>query len=197
VLNHRLKRVRVLEALERRAKGFRTDEDLYPLRVPREPLPLSTAIEPDDRPNFDALSLRSRTLLALEWEDGSRWEAWVLVLPSGLKLFCDSGEEEAHVLASGGRHASDETDRQFLQLLSESAGERFGIEMAGGAPARVRCAIVDRDFLVDVFTNLFEVTTTESSVRQRLAAAGQRADETPEGTDFRAAVDRWLDLALC
>ena len=48
-----------------------------------------------------------------------------------------------------GRNAGDETDRQFLMLLSESAGETFGIEMAGGAPTRVRSSIADRAFLVD------------------------------------------------
>jgi hypothetical protein len=197
MIGRRLQRVRVLEALERSAKQFKTDEDLYPLRVPRSPLPLAGVIAralADDGGHFDPLQLRSRTLLRLEWDDGSGWETWVTVLPSGLRLFCDAGEEEPHVLASGGRHASDETDRQFLQMLAESAGEWFGIEMSGGAPARIWCAVNDRPFLVDLFTELFEVTGAEESVRARLASVG-RADDANSGADFRADVERWLEEA--
>lgn len=189
-------RLHVLEELERRAKGFRTDEELYPLRVPREPLPLRTAIEralPDAHAAFDPLSLRQRTLLRLEWADGSSWELWVLVLPSGLKLFCDTGEEEPHVLASGGRQASDETDRQFLQLLAASAGQRFGIEMAGGAPARVRTPLTDREFLVDLFVELLEVAGAEASVRDFLDVPPSSPSASP---DFRADVERWLSQAV-
>ena len=192
----RQQRVRVLEELERRAKAFRTDEDLYPLRVPREPLPLAEIIEqalPEQHSAFDPLSLRQRTLLHLGWDDGSTWELWVTVLPSGLKLFCDSGEEESRVLASGGRHASEETDRQFLELFSESAGSRFGIEMEGGAPSRVRTSLTDRDFLTDLFVNLFEVAGAEESVRRALAQAHGRASDD---SDFRADVEIWLSHAL-
>lgn len=198
----RQRRLRVLEALERRAKGFRTDEDLYPLRAPREPVPLQDVIAqalPDDQRGFDPLSLRQRTLLQLGWDDGSTWELWALALPSGLKLFCDSGEEEARVLASGGRHASDETDRQFLQLLSESGGERFGIEMSGGAPARVRTSLTDRTFLVEIFLHLFEVAGTEESVRSALARESPDAVDaavSSDAGDFRSDVERWLDLVV-
>lgn len=192
---HRQQRLRVLEELERLAKGFRTDEDLYPLRVPREPLPLPGAIDraaPDADAAFDPLVLRQRTLLQLEWQDGSTWQLWVTVLPSGLKLFCDSGEEEPHVLASGGRHSGDETDRQFLQMLAESAGQRFGIELSGGAPARVRTPLTDRDFLVNLFVELFEVAGAEESVRHTLASPA-RSSGSP---DFRGDVERWLSHAL-
>ena len=195
---HRQQRLRVLEALERRARQFRTDEELYPLRVPRDPLPLADVIEEalaGEDSRFDPATLRSRTLLDLTWQDGSRWEAWVIVLPSGLKLFCASGEEAPHVLASGGRHANTETDRQFLELLSESAGDRFGIEMHGGAPSRVRSFIEDRDFLADVFVNLFEVTGTEQSVRDDLARRAS-GSAPPASADFRNDVVRWLDAAL-
>jgi hypothetical protein len=196
---HRQRRAHVLETLERRAKEFRTDEDLYPLRVPRGPLPFADVVEqalPDDAGHFDPLTLRSRTLINLEWRDGSTWEAWVLMLPSGLKLFCDVGEEDAHVLASGGRHAGDETDRQFVELLFGSAGERFGIEMSGGAPSRVRCSISDRAFLVDAFTNLFEVTRVEESVRRYLGEGRHRGSGRSNGADFRTDVESWLALAL-
>src|SRR5918994_7066354 len=99
-------KARVLEALERRAKQFRTREVLYPIRVPREPLPLDDVIEEalaEEHGRFDPLTLRARTLLRLEWEDGSTWETWVAMLPSGLRLFCDTGYDATHVLASGGR----------------------------------------------------------------------------------------------
>jgi hypothetical protein len=121
---------------------------------------------------------------------------WVVVLPSGLKLFCDSGDEEPRVLASGGRHANDETERQFLQILAESAGERFGIEMSGGAPSRLRTSIRDREFLLDTFVELFEVTRAEDSVLSQLPASAQDALRSGDGTDFRNAVDQWLDRAM-
>jgi hypothetical protein len=194
-------RLRVLEALEEAAKQFRTREELFPIRIPREPIRLDDLVERalgDDHRSFDPSSIRARTLLRLEWDDGSLWEAWVIMLPSQLRLFCDSGAEETRVLASGGRNAGDETDRQFLMLLSESAGEAFGIEMAGGAPTRVRSSIADRAFLVDAFVNLFEVRAMESEIRRELDERGMEpaADALQEtsqnGTDFRVDVERWL-----
>lgn len=198
-------RLRVLEALEDRVKQFRTREELYPLRVPRDPIPLDDVILqalPDMAFEFDPQTLRSRTLLRLEWEDAS-WDAWVITLPSRLKLYCDSDTDEARILASGGRNAGDESDRLFLGLLAESAGEAFGIEMSGGAPVRVRSSIGDRPFLVDLFVNLFEVTNTESSVRGALAA-DDAAEVMPmeielreaRGRDFRVDVERWLATRL-
>jgi hypothetical protein len=197
--SHRQRRLRVLEELERRAKQFRTDEDLYPLRVPREPLPLDEVIDqalPGGEGRVDPLALRSRTLLELTWDDGSRWEVWVLMLPSGLKLFCDSGSEEARVLASGGRFASDETDRQFLRLLSESGGERFGLELHGDAPSGVRSSIADRETLIDMFVDLFEVAHMEPAVRRYLERAGPPVQDSARRGDFRADVEHWLDRTL-
>ena len=196
-------RLRVLEALEDAAKQFRTREELFPIRIPREPLRLDDLVERalgDDHRSFDPASIRARTLLRLEWDDGSRWEAWVIMLPSQLRLFCDSGAEETRVLASGGRNAGDETDRQFLMLLAESAGETFGIEMAGSAPTRVRSSIADRGFLVDVFVNLFEVRAMESEIRRDLeergteSAADALRETSQEGSDFRVDVERWLEV---
>lgn len=198
----RQRKARVLEALEARAKQFRTREVLYPIRVPHEPVLLDDVIEEalgDERGRFDPLSLRARTLLRLEWDEGSTWEAWVTMLPSGLRLFCDTGAEASHVLASGGRNAGDETNRLFLERLAESAGQDFGIEMSGGAPSRVRSSIVDRSFLVDVFVTLFEETGREASLRAELAALEPQpsdCDAGAPGHDFRADVDRWLSYAL-
>ena len=70
-------RLRILEALEALVKQFRTREDIYPLRVPREPIPLDEVIAralPDDHAAVDPITLRSRTLLTLEWDD-VRWDA--------------------------------------------------------------------------------------------------------------------------
>jgi hypothetical protein len=196
-------RLRVLDALEEAAKQFRTREELFPIRIPREPIRLDDLVERalgDDHRSFDPSSIRARTLLRLEWDDGSLWEAWVSMLPSKLRLFCDSGAEETRVLASGGRNAGDETDRQFLMLLSESAGETFGIEMAGAPPTRVRSSIADRAFLVDVFVNLFEVRAMESEIRQDLGergiepAANALRETGQDGSDFRVEVERWLEL---
>ena len=55
-LGRRQLRVRVLEALERRTRQFRSREELWPVRVPREPLALDEVIEqalPDDHRDFD------------------------------------------------------------------------------------------------------------------------------------------------
>ena len=206
-LGRRQLRVRVLEALERRTRQFRSREELWPVRVPREPLALDEVIEqalPDDHRDFDPVTLRSRTLLHLEWGPAAQhqraeaeWDAWVIALPSGLKMYCDSDDEETRILASGGRNAGDETDRLFLQLLSESAGQHFGIEMSGGAPTRVRSSIADREFLVDMFVNLFEMTHAEDSVRQALAEREPPThDSDPRGSDFRTDVERWLGHVL-
>jgi hypothetical protein len=193
-------RLRVLEALERHVKQFKIREDLWPLRVPHEPLSLDEVLErtlPDGARGFDIMSLRSRTLLRLEWDDDSAWEAWVIVLPSKIKLFCDTSHEESRVLASGGRNEGDESDRIFLELLSNSAGHDFGIEMAGGPPARVRSSLPDREFVIDVFVNLFEVAQMERDIRRELARldpSGGAGTAAGHGRDFRADVARWLEI---
>jgi hypothetical protein len=201
MIGKRQLRLRVLETLERRVKQFHVREELWPLRVPAEPLLLDDVIDEalgDERRGFDLLSLRARTVLSLEWADGSRWDAWVIVLPSALKVYCDTGDEETRILASGGRNVGDESDRIFLQLLAESAGEHFGIEMAGGAPSRVRSSIDNRTFLVDVFVNLFEVLGMEEAIRADLARRGTApaAEDAGTGRDFQSDVERWLADAL-
>ena len=191
-------RLRVLEALDERIKQFRTREDLYPLRVPREPLVLEDVVLHalnDDHFGFDHAALRSRTLLTLDWDD-ARWEAWVITLPSRVKLYCDSDAHETRILASGGPNAGTESDRLFLGLLSESAGEAFGIELAGGAPARVASPLADREFLVDFFVNLFEVSHAEDSVRGGLPADLKFTSGGDGGTDFRRDVERWLEIVM-
>jgi hypothetical protein len=193
-LGHRQLRIRVLEALERRTKQFRSREDLWPLRVPGEPVRLDDIIEEalgDGAQLFDIRTMRSRTLLHLSWDDGGSWEAWVIALPSKAKLYCDSDHDETRVLASGGRNEGEESDRVFLQLLAESAGELFGIEMSGGAPSRVRSSISDRALLVEFFVNLFEVIGAEGSVRAAIARA-----PLGDGHDFQYDVEEWLAMAL-
>jgi hypothetical protein len=189
-------RLRVLEALELRVKQFVTREELWPLRIPHQPLPLHDVVEQalgDAAPAFDVASLRSRPLISLQWEDGATWEAWVIVLPSKIKLYCDSSDDESRILASGGRNEGDESDRIFLELLAESAGAHFGIEMAGGAPVRVRTSLTDRAFAIDLFLSLFEVSGMESEIRRALAEAGVETHSRDTGIDFRADVEAWLD----
>jgi hypothetical protein len=193
-------RLRVLDALEQQLKQFTSREELWPLRVPREPVLLDDLIGRtlgDDRGRFDVASLRSRPLVRFEWPDGSFWEAWVVVLPSKLKVYCDTSDDESRILASGGKNEGDESDRVFLELLADSAGGHFGIEMAGGPPSRVRAAIADRPFVVTFFVNLFEVMGLEEDVRAKLAAGGADRGETIETAgDFRHDVEAWLDLAM-
>ena len=193
-------RLRVLEALELRVKQFLRREELWPLRIPRDPLVLESIVGQvlaDEARAFDLESLRARTLLSFEWADGSWWRAWVGVLPSGLKIYCDSGEQESRLLASGGRNEGDDSDRAFLELFAESAGHHFGVEMAGGAPRSVRSPL-PREWLVEFFVNLFEVTGAEDSVREQLdrGAAGPHDPRSPLGHDFRADVEDWLAAAI-
>lgn len=199
----RLLRLRVLEALEERVKQFRTREDIYPLRTPRDPLPLLDVVRqalPDEHRTFDESALRSRTLLTLAWDDVT-WSAWVITLGSGVKVYCDSDADETRVLASGGPNAGDESDRLFLTLLAESAGEHFGIGMAGDAPTRVRSPL-DRGFLVDFFVELLEGTEAEATIQPALraarAAGGSPAIElaTAAGRDFKIEVEQWLTLVM-
>ena len=123
---------------------------------------------------------------------------WI-ALPTGVQLYCDSGEEETRILASAKRDAEGGgLDEFFLELLAESAGEHFGIEMSGGAPARVRTSITNREFLVEMFVNLFEVTKSEDSVRHALGALEPYAPRSPgpDGSDFRSEVEQWLDYVI-
>jgi len=189
----RLVRVRALEALEQAVKQFRTREELYPLRIPSAPLAFDDVMERalgEDAAQLQPTDLRSRTLLHLEWGDGSTWDLWVIVLPSGLKVYCDSGEEETRLLASGGKNLGDESDRLLLERLADSGGEDFGIEMAGGVPTRVRSSLTDRAFLVEVFVDLFEGTSVEDELRDTLES--RDAADVANGRDFQTDVERWL-----
>ena len=180
------RRVRVLQALERATRQFRTREELWPLRAPAEPLLFEDVVRqalPEDFRTFDPHSLRSRSLLHLKWDDESTWELWIVTLSSGIKLYCDTSHEESRILASGRRDSEIETDRLFLELLAESAGETFGIEMAGGPPSRVRSTI-ERPQLVDFFVSLFEVAGMEEDIRA--AVQGREPD-------FQHDVEKWLD----
>lgn len=188
----------MLEALDERVKQFRTREAIYPLRIPRDPILLDDIILqalPDAAAGFDETTLRSRILLTLRWDEVA-WSAWVITLPSGVKVYCDSDVDETRVLVSGGKNAGDESDRLFLSLLAQSAGAHFGIEMAGGPPTAVRSSM-DRPFLVEFFVNLFEGTEAEASVQA--AHGGRRPAEPPEqelrllgGRDFKVEVEHWL-----
>ena len=179
----RQNRVRVMQALEEAVKQFRSRQELWPLRVPREPIVFETLVARTIDKSFDPLTLRARTLLWLEWPDGATWELWIIALPSGLKLYCDTGGGETRLLASGRRDSEIETDRHLMELLSESAGEHFGIEMDGGPPSRVRSNLTDGTLVVHFFVNLFEVLGMEDEVR---AVLGDRH------ADFRVDVESWL-----
>ncbi|MBA3296260.1 MAG: hypothetical protein H0U19_04940 [Acidobacteria bacterium] len=187
MLGRRDQKVRVLQALERAIAQFRTRRELWPLRVPADPLPLDDIIQStlaEDAARFDPRSLRSRSLLHFTWDDETTWELWLIALPNGLKVYCDSDPLESRILATGRRDSEIETDRLFLELLGESAGEHFGIGISGGAPQRVRSSIDDTGMLIDFFVDLFEVAGMEASVR----------DGTTR-SDFREDVEHWLERA--
>jgi hypothetical protein len=195
----RILRLRALDALEARAKQFRSREDLWPFRVPHEPLLLEPIL--DDALEGGTLrreALRSRTVLRMEWTSASpahAWEAWVIALPSGITLYCDSDAHETRILASVKRSNPIEADRFFLELLAESRGDHFGMEMSGEAPERVRTSVGDREFLVDVFVELFEGTAAEQSIHEHISHHRDR-ERHPFGRDFRTEVEAWLRDAL-
>jgi hypothetical protein len=182
----RQQRVRVLEALELRVKQFRSREGIWPFRVPHEPLDLDDQIERalEGEGRLKAEALRSRTVLALTW-DAHQWDLWVLTLPSGILLYCDSDGAETRILASAKRGNPGEADGFFLERLAQSRGHDFGIEMAGPPPDRVRSSIGDREFLADVFVDLFEGADAERELR----------GESPQ-QDFRNVVVDWLNGVL-
>lgn len=184
--SRRLARARVLQALEARVKQFRSREALVMFRVPHEPIPLDAVIEEalGGTGAFpDAAALRTRTILRFEWHDGSSWDAWAVSLPSGIAVYCDTDAEESRVLASVRRGSQNEADRFFVELLAESHGEHFGIATSGDAPDRVRTGIADRDFLADVFADLFEGTPAGRAIHRG-------------ASDFRSDVAAWLDSVL-
>ena len=143
----------------------------------------------------------------------------MLALGSGMKLYCDSSHDESRILASGRRDSEIDTDRLFLELLAESAGEQFGMEISGEPPSTVRSSIDSREQLVDFFVHLFEVACMEDDVRAAVhspeealprrtaedadaslpprtaedADAGlPRRSADAKSRDFRADVERWL-----
>jgi hypothetical protein len=182
---NRQARLKVVEALELRVKQFRGREGVWPFRVPHEPLDLQEIVDrvQDGEATVAIDGLRSRTVLAFHW-DAHQWELWVLTLPSGILLYCDSDGDETRILASARRGNPGEADGFFLERLAESRGELFGIELSGPAPDGVRSSIGDRGFLADVFVELFEGTEAQATI------AGE-----PTG-DFHATIERWLDRVL-
>jgi hypothetical protein len=181
----RQRRARVLEALESRAKQFRSREDSWPFRMPHEPLDLDAIVEEalaDEPGSVPIEALRTRGVLRMEWSAGGVWDLWVITLPSGLHVYCDGDGHESRVLASAKRGSASEADGFFLERLAESRGHLFGIEMAGAPPDRVKSSIGDRAFHADVFVELFEGTEAERALGA--------------GPDFHAVVVRWLDQVL-
>ena len=163
-------RLKALDALEERAKQFRRREAVWPFRVPHEPVLI------------DLSDLNRRSVLRMEWPDAS-WTLWSLALPSGILVYGDDDGRETRVLASVKRGSASEADGFFLERLSASRGQLFGIEMHGPPPDRVRASIGDREFLADVFVELFEGT----DAAQHIGAVS---------ADFRMDVVGWLDCVL-
>jgi hypothetical protein len=174
---NRAARLKAIDALEQRAKQFRAREDIWPFRVPHDPLA------------FDPADLKPRMVLRMEWPSGA-WELSAIALPSGILLYCDSDGQESRILASIKRGNPAEADGFFLERLAESRGRAFGIEMAGPPPVRIRSAIGDREFLTDVFVELLEGTAAERVLAQ-CSVLG--ADPV---RDFRDAVRVWLSRVL-
>ena len=200
----RQQRVRVLEALELRAKQFRSREGTWPFRVPHDPLDLDDIIHAaaaDGERAVDTASLRTRTVLGFSWsaaepgDDGDSWDLWVIALPSGILMYCDSDGHETRILATAKRGNPGEADGFFLERLAESRGHLFGIQMAGAVPDRVRSSIGDRDFLADVFVELLEGTDAERALSAECSVLSAECS-APSANDFRTTVAIWLDRVL-
>jgi hypothetical protein len=182
----RQERNALLGTLEQRVTHFRRHEDIWPFRRPHEPLDLSRLIPSPlgTRSPFPVIdALRPRTVLTMQWSEGETWTTWAITLPSGIHVYGDSDAIEHRVLASAKRGNAMEADRFFLELLAESRGQHFGIEMSGGAPSRITTSIADRAFLAEILVDLLEGTPAEADLR---SAAG----------DFRLDVERWLSAVL-
>jgi hypothetical protein len=161
--------------------------------MPHEPLDLEALIRDAlvaTGGSIDPAALRSRGVLRLDWADGGVWDLWAVTLPSGLYVYCDSDARESRVLASAKRGNASEADGFFLERLAESHGQLFGIEMSGAPPDHVKSSIGDREFLADVFVDLFEGTDAERA----LSAEGSQPGAS--GSDFRSLVIGWLDRVL-
>ena len=182
-------RVRLLQSLEQSIRQFRTRPEIWPLRVPAAPIAFDALATRVLGARVDPFALRSRTLLRLEWPSGDTWELWVIALPSGVLIYCDGDGHETRILASAKRGNPGEADGFFLERLAETRGHLFGIEMAGAVPDRVRSSIGDRDFLADVFVELFEGTEAEPIISAECSVPGA-------ANDFRTAVVIWLDRVL-
>ena len=182
----RRRRTLVLEALDSRAKQFRSRDDSWPFRMPNEPLDLDRLIEGALASDGGAVApeaVRTRGVLRMEWSTGEIWDLFAVTLPSGLHLYCDSDGHETRVLASAKRGNPSDADGFFLERLAESHGHLFGIEMAGAPPDRVKSSLGDRAFLADVFVELFEGTAAERALG---GSAG----------DFHTVVVDWLAHVL-
>jgi hypothetical protein len=196
-------RLRVMEALELRARQFRSREDSWPFRLPHDPLDLDALIRRalDGEGSVERDALRSRTVLEFLW-DSHVWELWVIALPSGILIYCDSDGDETRILASARRGNPGEADGFFLERLAESRGALFGIELTGPAPDRVRSSIGDRAFLADVFVEMFEGTAAQPEILAAAADDPIQPTVSPHGErdtsarDFRESVERWLELVL-
>jgi hypothetical protein len=181
--DERQARLKALEALEERAKQFRGREEMWPFRAPREPL------------EIDVADLDPRPVLRMEWAD-TLWQLWSVALPSGILIYGDSDGRESRVLASVKRGSPSEADGFFLERLAESRGRYFGIEMAGPPPERVRSySIGDREFLADVFVELFEGTAAQQALSTSFAP-DLSAEARSAKADFRTDVVNWLGRIL-
>lgn len=165
-------------------KQFRSREDGWPFRMPHDALDLDAVVGPGSADGVPVRTdlLRGRVVLRFEWRSGDVWELWVIALPSGVQIYCDTNGRESRVLASAKRGTPSDADGFFLERLAESRGHLFGIEMAGPPPDRVKSSIGDREFLADVFVDLFEGTDAERALGA--------------GPDFRAVVAGWLERVL-
>ena len=193
-------RVRVLEALEGRVKQFLRREELWPLRVPREPLLVRRRPPAGDRRRGAPVRCRvaevAHRCCRSNGQTAAAGRRGSACLPSGLKIYCDTGErrEPACWRRAGATKGTRATGR-----FSSCSPSRRAVTSASRWPAarRDRC---DHRWTASSWSiassNLFEVTGSEDSLRAQLPEPPDADAAPPGGRDFRADVERWLDAAL-
>jgi hypothetical protein len=150
----------------------------------------------DEAQRFD-VSTFARARFFARLARRQQWNAWVIMLPSQLRLFCDASA------INGARRDPDprpapagnarQTDRQFLHS-GRVGRDTFGIEMSGRR--RRTCALDRRPwFLVDIF-----VPVRSPEMEAEISTTSELEDEPSGGTsrrrrswrDFRVDIERWL-----
>ncbi len=178
-------RLRVLEALELSAKQFRTREELFPIRIPREP---SGSTNSSSAPSATTAqrSIRPRCARAPCFASSGTMGARGTRGSSCCHLSCGSSATTwrgmKNARARLRRAKRRRRNRPAVPHPPLGIGGRDLRHRDGGRRSdRVRSSIADRAFLVDVFVNLFEVRAMEAAIAPTSRSGAIAGDGTTAG----------------